>query len=86
MLPSGKVIFQMLGVFAEFERAMIRERVHAGLSRARQQGKRLGRPTIPPETEGATAADLRAGGLGMRKIGAKHEVGGEHRAEGEGVG
>ncbi len=42
--PGGKALFQMMGVFAEFERAMIRDRIHAGLSRARKQGKRLGRP------------------------------------------
>ena len=41
--PAGKALFQMLGVFAEFERAMIVERVKAGLARARNQGKRLGR-------------------------------------------
>jgi DNA invertase Pin-like site-specific DNA recombinase len=44
--PSGKAMFQMLGVFAEFERAMIAERVRAGLARARSEGKRLGRPPI----------------------------------------
>src|SRR5947209_4760145 len=44
--PSGKAMFQMLGVFAEFERAMIVERVKAGLSRARSQGKRLGRRPV----------------------------------------
>jgi DNA invertase Pin-like site-specific DNA recombinase len=44
--PSGKMLFQLLGVFAEFERSMIRERVMAGLDRARSQGKRLGRPPI----------------------------------------
>ena len=36
----------MLGVFAKFERAMIVERVHAGLKRAKAQGKRLGRPRV----------------------------------------
>ena len=41
--PAGKALFQMMGVFAEFERAMIQERVRAGLERARAQGKRLGR-------------------------------------------
>ena len=46
--PSGKMLFQLLGVFAEFERSMIRERVMAGLDRARSQGKRLGRPPVPP--------------------------------------
>ena len=42
--PAGKAMFQMMGVFAEFERAMIQERVRAGLARARSEGKRLGRP------------------------------------------
>ncbi|MCW2244988.1 DNA invertase Pin-like site-specific DNA recombinase [Azospirillum fermentarium] len=73
--PSGKAMFQMLGVFAEFERAMIRERVHAGLSRARQQGKRLGRPQTAGRTEAAILADLQAGTIGIRKIAAKHGVG-----------
>src|SRR5262245_50900460 len=41
--PAGKAMFQMMGVFAEFERAMIQERVRAGLARARSEGKRLGR-------------------------------------------
>jgi DNA invertase Pin-like site-specific DNA recombinase len=43
--PAGKAMFQMLGVFSEFERAMIQERVRAGLARARSEGKRLGRPS-----------------------------------------
>src|SRR6476620_4649804 len=42
--PSGRALFGMLGVFSEFERAMIRDRVLAGLDRARAAGKRLGRP------------------------------------------
>src|SRR5262245_49345635 len=41
----------MMGVFAEFERAMIQERVRAGLARARSEGKRLGRPPIAPALE-----------------------------------
>ena len=41
---SGRMLFGMLGVFSEFERAMIRDRVLAGLDRARSSGKRLGRP------------------------------------------
>jgi DNA invertase Pin-like site-specific DNA recombinase len=43
--PAGKAMFQMLGVFSEFERAIIRERVNAGLARAKAQGKKLGRPS-----------------------------------------
>ena len=49
--PAGKAMFQMMGVFAEFERAMIQERVRAGLARARSEGKRLGRPPIAPALE-----------------------------------
>jgi DNA invertase Pin-like site-specific DNA recombinase len=46
--PSGRMLFGMLGVFAEFERAMIRDRVMAGLDRAKSSGKRLGRPPMAP--------------------------------------
>jgi DNA invertase Pin-like site-specific DNA recombinase len=49
--PAGKAMFQMMGVFAEFERAMTAERVRAGLRRAKDEGKRLGRPRIAPELE-----------------------------------
>jgi DNA invertase Pin-like site-specific DNA recombinase len=72
--PSGRALFQMLGVFAEFEAAMIRERTRAGLVRARAQGKRLGRP---PVTRGVFAAVQRslAGGLSIRKTAKLHRVG-----------
>ena len=42
--PSGKLMFQIVGAFAEFERSMIRQRIHAGLKRAVAEGKILGRP------------------------------------------
>jgi DNA invertase Pin-like site-specific DNA recombinase len=42
--PSGRALFQMCGVFAEFERSMISERIKSGLQRVRQSGKALGRP------------------------------------------
>ena len=42
--PAGKAMFQMMGVFAEFERSMIHERVMVGLARARAEGTQLGRP------------------------------------------
>ena len=42
--PAGRMLTQMLGSFAEFERAMIRERTRAGLAAARSQGRRGGRP------------------------------------------
>jgi DNA invertase Pin-like site-specific DNA recombinase len=43
---SGRAIFQICGVFAEFEREMIRERVNAGLARAKAKGDRLGRRPV----------------------------------------
>jgi DNA invertase Pin-like site-specific DNA recombinase len=68
--PSGRAMFQMCGVFAEFERAMIQERVKAGLNRARAQGKRLGRRPIPAGKI-AKVMDARGEGLSIRKIAAK---------------
>jgi DNA invertase Pin-like site-specific DNA recombinase len=44
--PTGKVMFTMISAFAEFEREIIRERVLAGLERARKEGKKLGRPKL----------------------------------------
>jgi DNA invertase Pin-like site-specific DNA recombinase len=66
--PAGKALFQMLGVFAEFERAMIQERVRAGLARARANGKVLGRPRIDPKTEDSIRLALKANGV--RKVAA----------------
>jgi DNA invertase Pin-like site-specific DNA recombinase len=65
--PAGRAMFQMMGVFAEFERAMIVERVNAGLARARAKGVKLGRRPVSPSVEGQIRA-LRATGLGMLKI------------------
>lgn len=73
--PAGRAMFQMLGVFAEFERSMIVARVHAGLKRARKEGKRLGRPNIDPAVEGRIKAALAKGDAGMLKIAGKYGVG-----------
>jgi DNA invertase Pin-like site-specific DNA recombinase len=72
--PSGRALFQMMGVFAEFERAMIRERVNAGLARARAKGKILGRPKVKPAVE-KRIRELRAKGMGMVAIGRALKVG-----------
>ena len=45
-LPSGELVFQIFGAIAQFERALIGERVRAGLAQARRNGKRIGRPAI----------------------------------------
>ena len=73
--PAGKALFQMMGVFAEFERAMIRERVKSGLERAKAQGKILRRPPIDPRKEPAILDDLREGKAGIIKLAAAHGVG-----------
>jgi DNA invertase Pin-like site-specific DNA recombinase len=65
--PGGKALFQLMGVFAEFERSMIRERVCAGLDKARAKGKRLGRPQVPPSVEHSILA-ARAAGKGQLAI------------------
>lgn len=72
--PAGKAMFQMLGVFAEFERSMIKERVHAGLARAKAQGKTLGRPQTNADTEAAIREMLK-GGTGILKTARLHGVG-----------
>lgn len=65
--PSGRALFGMMAVFAEFERAMIQGRVNAGLARARAQGKRLGRPTVSQDVEAKVRA-LRASGMGKVRV------------------
>lgn len=59
--PSGRMLFSMVGVFSEFERSIIRQRVRAGLDKAKANGKTLGRPQIEPEKEQAIKDCLGAG-------------------------
>ncbi|MGA9892821.1 MAG: recombinase family protein [Xanthobacteraceae bacterium] len=72
--PGGRAMFQMMGVFAEFERAMLRERVVSGLARARENGTRLGRPKLAADKEQAIRL-ARADGKGIRLIARELGVG-----------
>ena len=63
----GKMVFHVSAAFSELERGMIRERVNAGLDRARKQGKRLGRPPVPP-IKVRKVLELREEKLPLRKI------------------
>jgi DNA invertase Pin-like site-specific DNA recombinase len=72
--PSGRAMFQMMGVFAEFERSMISERVKAGLARAKSNGTTLGRPRVPVERE-AQILELRSKGKGILAIGKELGIG-----------
>lgn len=65
--PSGKAMFGMMSVFAEFERSMIQDRVKAGLERAKAAGKKLGRPGVGVDIENRVR-ELKAAGLSIRKI------------------
>ena len=65
--PSGRALLQMSGVFAEFERAMLLERIGAGLARAKAQGKQLGRPRAKGASD-AAILKLRSRGIGMDAI------------------
>ena len=71
--PMGKLVFQVTGAFAEFERSMIRQRVHAGLRRAVAKGQRLGRPPIAPALAERIREALK-GGMSIRKTAAKFDV------------
>jgi DNA invertase Pin-like site-specific DNA recombinase len=72
--PSGRAMFEMLGVFAEFERAILVDRTMAGLARARAYGKGLGRPETPDETL-TRARELRATGISMNWIAREFDIG-----------
>jgi DNA invertase Pin-like site-specific DNA recombinase len=77
--PAGKAMFQMMGVFAEFERSMIVERVRAGVARAKaggtRSGKAFGRPRVPAETEQQIRDALATRGRpGFHKIAAQFGV------------
>jgi DNA invertase Pin-like site-specific DNA recombinase len=65
--PMGKLVFQVTGAFAEFERTMIRQRVKAGLKRAVAQGVKLGRPKTDSATERKVRQQL-AKGVGILKV------------------
>jgi len=65
--PMGKLVFQLTGAFAEFERTMIRQRIKAGLKRAVAPGVKLGRPKIDSATERKVRRQL-AKGVGILKV------------------
>lgn len=71
--PSGRLMFQIIGAMAEFERSLIQERVRAGLRNAKSKGKRLGRP--PSGVDPARIVALRASGASWRAISREMGVG-----------
>jgi DNA invertase Pin-like site-specific DNA recombinase len=61
VFAKGEVEIGVLPIFAEFERAMVRERVMAGLKRAKANGTTLGRPRIDEAAKTAAQKALRSG-------------------------
>ena len=72
---TGQMMFQLLGVFAEWERQTIVDRVNAGLVRARQNGKKLGRPSTINDSVISAVKLLRNQNLGIRKISTQLRIG-----------
>ena len=64
--PSGRLMFQIIGAMAEFERSLIQERVKAGLRNARAKGKKFGRPRAV--VDAARVAELRRDGLSWSQV------------------
>ena len=64
--PSGRLMFQIIGAMAEFERSLIQERVKAGLRNARAKGKKFGRPRV--EIDAVRVAALRGDGLSWSQV------------------
>jgi DNA invertase Pin-like site-specific DNA recombinase len=71
--PSGRLMFQIIGAMAEFERALIQERVRAGLRNAKAKGKKIGRPR--QEVDSSKILKLRADGLSWRAISERLKLG-----------
>jgi len=71
--PSGRLMFQIIGAMAEFERALIQERVRAGLRNARNKGRRLGRPRVI--VDASRIALLREQGRSWSQITAEMRIG-----------
>jgi DNA invertase Pin-like site-specific DNA recombinase len=73
--PAGKLSFSVFGALAEYERELLKERVRAGLDRARRDGTRLGRPTNLNDSVRATILALRSRDVPIRRIAAQLKVG-----------
>jgi DNA invertase Pin-like site-specific DNA recombinase len=71
-VPAGRLMFQIIGAMAEFERGLISERVTAGMRHAKTRGIHVGRPSV--SVDSAKIRELRESGLGWREIAAELKV------------
>lgn len=73
--PQGKLMFNMLASFAEFENGLRKERQIEGIKKAQQKGVKFGRPTkVNEEIKRAVVADIGASNMSVRKIIKKHGI------------
>ena len=73
--PTGKMMFGILSVFADFERSMITQRTRAGMERAKREGKKIGRPTNLNDGLKQSILYMRSQGKGIRRIATELRVG-----------
>lgn len=71
-VPAGRLMFQIIGAMAEFERRLISEMVTAGMRHAKSRGVHVGRPSV--QVDAARIRELRDSGLGFREIAAELKV------------
>ena len=72
---AGRAMFSMIGIFSQFEREIIRDRINAGLARAKSEGKKLGRPSSFNEGMARSVRLLREQGMSIKKIASNLEIG-----------
>lgn len=72
--PAGKMTMGVIAAVAEFERDLLIERTQAGLSRARAEGKQLGRPMVLNEAQHAEIAEKRKAGISLRALAREYGV------------
>jgi DNA invertase Pin-like site-specific DNA recombinase len=70
--PAGRLMFQVTGAFAEFERSMIRQRINAGLKRAVEAGKQLGRPNSPRKANSGSVTGQEGHSIGCQGVPCRH--------------
>ena len=73
--PSGRVIFSILSALGEYEHELIRERIMAGQKRSRAQGVKIGGPSKLNEAARISVKFLRDGGMGIKEISKRLEIG-----------
>ena len=73
--PAGRMTFSIFAAIAQFERELIRERIHSGLARARSEGTKLGRPSSVTSTTRETVQQLRTDGFSIHRIAKRLKIG-----------